>query len=88
MTAYFQDIIQNARELQQSEDEIVVIERDLEDCKIKLGEEDDVIRTLEGILARVEVLNRPDASLEMGYEVLRDLKVMMMMRLIKSLSDN
>ncbi|CAG9568310.1 unnamed protein product [Danaus chrysippus] len=69
-----QDIIQNARELQQSEDEIVVIERDLEQCKIKLGEEDDVIKTLEGILARVEVLNRPDASLEMGYEVLRDLK--------------
>ncbi|PZC77424.1 hypothetical protein B5X24_HaOG203472 [Helicoverpa armigera] len=69
-----QDIIQNARELQTAEDEIVVIERDLEDCNIKLQEQDKVINKVEDILQRVEMLNKPDVSLETAHDVLAELK--------------
>uniref|UniRef100_A0A2A4K201 G-patch domain-containing protein n=1 Tax=Heliothis virescens TaxID=7102 RepID=A0A2A4K201_HELVI len=69
-----QDIIQNARELQSAEDEIVVLERDLEDCNIKLQEQDKVINKVEGILQRVEMLNKPDVSLETAHDVLAELK--------------
>lgn len=69
-----QDIIQNARELQSAEDEIVVLERDLEDCNLKLQEEDEVITKVEDILKRVETLNMPDISLETAYDVLNELK--------------
>ncbi|KAG6458611.1 septin-interacting protein 1 [Manduca sexta] len=69
-----QDIIQNARELRQAEDEIVVLERDLEECNIKLKDHDEVISKVEVILKKVEELNKPDVSLETAYEVLADLK--------------
>ncbi|KAM3962141.1 septin interacting protein 1 [Aphomia sociella] len=69
-----QDIIQNARELQSAEDEIVVLERDLEECDTKLNDHDKVIQKMEAILRKVEELNRPEVSLEKAYEVLADLK--------------
>ncbi|XP_026314585.1 septin-interacting protein 1 [Hyposmocoma kahamanoa] len=69
-----QDIIQNARELQQAEDEIVVLERDLEEGSKKLREHDVVVGKVQDILQRVEELNKPDISLETAYEVLADLK--------------
>ncbi|CAH0596430.1 unnamed protein product [Chrysodeixis includens] len=69
-----QDIIQNARELQSAEDEIVVLERDLEECNIKLEEQDKVINKVQSILARVEQLNSPDVSLEKAHDVLAELK--------------
>ncbi|CAG5053502.1 unnamed protein product [Parnassius apollo] len=69
-----QDIIQNARELQAAEDEIVVLERDLEECDKNLVEQDEVLNKVEAILQRVEELNKPDVSLETSYEVLADLK--------------
>lgn len=69
-----QDIIQNARELQAAEDEIVVLERDLEDCNTKLQEQDKVINKVQGILQRVEMLNQPDVSLERAHDVLAELK--------------
>ncbi|KAI5633633.1 GC-rich sequence DNA-binding factor-like protein domain-containing protein [Phthorimaea operculella] len=69
-----QDIIQNARELQQAEDEIVVLERDLEECNKKLDEHSVVIGKVEDILQRVDCLTKPDVSLETAYEVLHDLK--------------
>ncbi|CAH2054193.1 unnamed protein product, partial [Iphiclides podalirius] len=69
-----QDIIQNARELQTAEDEIVVLERDLEECNKKLREQDEVLAKVESIMERVEELNKPDVSLEASYEVLDDLK--------------
>ncbi|XP_026735298.1 septin-interacting protein 1 isoform X2 [Trichoplusia ni] len=69
-----QDIIQNARELQSAEDEIVVLERDLEECNIKLAEQDKVINKVQSILERVELLNRPDVSLERAHDVLAELK--------------
>ncbi|XP_045779589.1 septin-interacting protein 1 isoform X2 [Maniola jurtina] len=68
------DIIQNARELQQAEDEIVVLERDLEECNLKLRGEDEVIGKVQAILARVQELTRPDVSLETVHEVLAELK--------------
>ncbi|KPI98720.1 Septin-interacting protein 1 [Papilio xuthus] len=68
-----QDIIQNARELQAAEDEIVVLERDLEECNIKLQEQDVVIDKVQTITHRIEELNKPDLSLEKAYEVLEDL---------------
>ncbi|XP_028166273.1 septin-interacting protein 1 [Ostrinia furnacalis] len=69
-----QDIIQNARELQSAEDEIVVLERDLEECDGKLKEQDEVIGKVQGIIERVQALNRPDVSLETAHDVLADLK--------------
>ncbi|VVC96890.1 unnamed protein product, partial [Leptidea sinapis] len=69
-----QDIIQNARELQQAEDEIVVLERDLEEHNVKLRDEDLVIDKMQNILMKVDTLNQPDISLETAYEVLEDLK--------------
>lgn len=75
LIVFIQDIIQNARELQSAEDEIVVLERDLEECNLKLNEQDQVINKVQAIIERVEVLNRPDMSLEKAYEVLADLKV-------------
>nr|XP_013189952.1 unnamed protein product [Amyelois transitella] len=69
-----QDIIQNARELQTAEDEIVVLERDLEEFNVKLKEHDDVIEKVQSILQRVEALDKPDLSLEDAYEVLAELK--------------
>ncbi|XP_052756808.1 septin-interacting protein 1 isoform X1 [Galleria mellonella] len=69
-----QDIIQNARELQSAEDEIVVLERDLEECNVKLKEHDQVIDKVQAILRKVEELNSPEVSLEKAYEVLSDLK--------------
>ncbi|CAK1594096.1 unnamed protein product [Parnassius mnemosyne] len=69
-----QDIIQNARELQAAEDEIVVLERDLEECNKNILEQDEVLNKVETILQRVEKLNKPDVSLETAYEVLADLK--------------
>ncbi|CAH0677879.1 unnamed protein product [Spodoptera exigua] len=69
-----QDIIQNARELQAAEDEIVVLERDLTDCNTKLEEQDKVINRMQGILQRVEMLNQPDVSLEKAHDVLAELK--------------
>ncbi|CAB3238610.1 unnamed protein product [Arctia plantaginis] len=69
-----QDIIQNARELQSAEDEIVVLERDLEECNLKLKEENKVISKVEDILSRVEMLNKPDISLESAHDVLAELK--------------
>lgn len=71
----FKDIIQNARELHQAEDEIVVLERDLEECNTKLQDQDQIINKVQTILMKVETLNKPDISLEMSYEVLADLKV-------------
>ncbi|XP_013139636.1 PREDICTED: septin-interacting protein 1 [Papilio polytes] len=68
-----QDIIQNARELQAAEDEIVVLERDLEECNMKLQEQDVVIDKVQAITQRIEELNKPDLSLEKSYEVLEDL---------------
>ncbi|XP_072933204.1 septin-interacting protein 1 [Epargyreus clarus] len=69
-----QDIIQNARELQMAEDEIVVLEKDLEDHNTKLQEQDIVIEKVKAILVKVEELNKPDLSLETAYEVLAELK--------------
>ncbi|XP_059051690.1 septin-interacting protein 1 [Achroia grisella] len=69
-----QDIIQNARELQSAEDEIVVLERDLDECNIKLKDHDLVIDKVQAILQKVEELNSPEVSLEKAYEVLADLK--------------
>ncbi|XP_049878892.1 septin-interacting protein 1 [Pectinophora gossypiella] len=69
-----QEIIQNARELQRAEDEIVVLERDLEECNKKLEEHSLVTSKVQSILSRVEELNREDLSLETAYEVLSDLK--------------
>ncbi|CAH2985874.1 unnamed protein product [Chilo suppressalis] len=69
-----QDIIQNARELQTAEDEIVVLERELEECDTKLSEQDNVISKMQGIIRRVQELAEPDVSLETSYEVLSDLK--------------
>ncbi|CAH4027600.1 unnamed protein product [Pieris brassicae] len=69
-----QDIIQNARELQQAEDEIVVLERDLDECNLKLKDQDQVINKVQTVLMKVETLNQPDVSLETAYEVLFDLK--------------
>ncbi|XP_053615676.1 septin-interacting protein 1 isoform X2 [Plodia interpunctella] len=69
-----QDIIQNARELKTAEDEIVVLERDLEECNMKLKEHDVVIDKMQEILRRVEALDKPDVSLEDAYEVLAELK--------------
>ncbi|XP_068619561.1 septin-interacting protein 1 [Battus philenor] len=69
-----QDIIQNARELQAAEDEIVVLERDLDECNKKLEEEDCVLKKVQSIIERIEELNKPDLSLETSYEVLADLK--------------
>ncbi|XP_047537347.1 septin-interacting protein 1 [Vanessa atalanta] len=69
-----QDIIRNARELRQAEDEIVVLGRDLEDHDAELRDEDAVIDRVQAILARVERLDRPDASLDTAHDVLSDLK--------------
>ncbi|KAL4714220.1 hypothetical protein ACJJTC_009572 [Scirpophaga incertulas] len=69
-----QDIIQNARDLQTSEDEIVVLERDLTDCDSKITEQEEVISKMQEIIRRVEVLDKPEISLETSYEVLADLK--------------
>ncbi|CAH0731412.1 unnamed protein product, partial [Brenthis ino] len=69
-----QDIIQNARELQQAEDEIVVLERDLDECNEKVKNEDEVIEKMQEIIMRVEKLNEPDISLDNAFEVLTDLK--------------
>ncbi|CAK1545449.1 unnamed protein product [Leptosia nina] len=69
-----QDIIQNARELQQAEDEIVVLERDLDESNAKLHEQDQVINQVQNILMKVETLNKADVSLETAFEVLTDLK--------------
>ncbi|KAJ0172139.1 hypothetical protein K1T71_012112 [Dendrolimus kikuchii] len=69
-----QDIIQNARELRTAEDEIVVLERDLEECNLKLQEHDNVITKVEVILEKVEELNKPEISLEKAYEILANLK--------------
>ncbi|XP_061726162.1 septin-interacting protein 1 [Cydia pomonella] len=69
-----QDIIQNARELQQAEDEIVVLERDLKECDEKLREQDEIIDKVRDIRGRVAKLSAPDLSLERAYEVVSDLK--------------
>ncbi|XP_012550228.2 septin and tuftelin interacting protein isoform X1 [Bombyx mori] len=69
-----QDIIQNARELQQAEDEIVVLERDIDECDQQLKEHDEVIGKVQAILEKVEELNKPDVSLEKAHQVLASLK--------------
>ncbi|KAI8437409.1 hypothetical protein MSG28_011738 [Choristoneura fumiferana] len=69
-----QDIIQNARELQHAEDEIVVLERDIRECDDKLAEQEVVIDKVRDIKARVARLSQPEISLEAAYEVVADLK--------------
>lgn len=70
-----QDIIENARVLQTSEDEIVVLERDLKACNLTLDQHSQVIVQVQEIMEKVERLNRPDLSLETAYDVLANLKV-------------
>ncbi|KAG7309140.1 hypothetical protein JYU34_005062 [Plutella xylostella] len=69
-----QDIIQNARELHAAEDEIVVLQRDLDECDKKIREHDRVVDTVQAILDRAERLNRDDVSLETAQTVLKELK--------------
>lgn len=69
------DIIQNARQLQQAEDEIVLLQRDIQECDARLEREDQVVDKMQDILSRVEKLNRPDLSLEDAYEIITELKV-------------
>ncbi|XP_023948101.2 septin-interacting protein 1 [Bicyclus anynana] len=58
------DIVRNARELRQAEDDVAALERELRDCDARLRADDEVLARAAGVLARVQALRRPDLSLD------------------------
>ncbi|XP_045504055.1 septin-interacting protein 1 [Colias croceus] len=69
-----QEIIDNARSLQRTGDQMIELQREVEQFNQLIQEQDIVIDKLEWVLKSVERLNKPDISLEMAYETLVETK--------------
>jgi len=70
-----QEIIQCSREGQTAEDRIVALERDKKVMEEVMVQNNTQIDAMEDIIQEVELLKRPDLSLDDAYRVFKKIKV-------------